>query len=99
MSWIHIADLLRIIETAIDEPALRGAVNAVAPAPERQGEFQRALARACAGRSSCAFPRSRCASLGEMAQLLVQGQRVAPRRLLTTASSSATSRWRARCAT
>src|SRR6185295_5038939 len=35
MSWIHIVDLLRIIELVIDEPHWRGPVNAVAPAPER----------------------------------------------------------------
>ena len=31
MSWIHINDMLRIIERAIDDPALRGPINAVAP--------------------------------------------------------------------
>ena len=64
MSWIHIADLLRIIETVIDEPGWRGPVNAVAPGPERQGDFQRALARAyrrpfflrIPGREHCAWP-------------------------------------------
>lgn len=83
MSWIHITDLVRIIETVIDEPHLRGPINAVAPGPERQGEFQRALARAYRRPFFLRVPgRALRLALGEMAQLLVEGQRVAPQRLL-----------------
>jgi uncharacterized protein (TIGR01777 family) len=83
MSWIHIVDLLRIIELVIDEPSLRGPINAVAPAPERQGDFQRALARSLRRPYFMRIPAAALrVTLGEMAQLLVQGQRVAPRRLL-----------------
>ena len=83
MSWIHIDDMVRIVELAVASTTLRGAVNAVAPAPVRQLYFERALA--------CAVNRPRWlripagllrAALGEMAELLVYGQRVAPRRLL-----------------
>jgi uncharacterized protein (TIGR01777 family) len=83
MSWIHIADLLRIIELALDDPSLRGPLNAVAPAPERQGDFQRALTRALRRPYFLRVPAVALRLvLGEMAELLVQGQRVAPRRLL-----------------
>jgi uncharacterized protein (TIGR01777 family) len=83
MSWIHIVDLLRIVELAIDEPNLRGAINAVAPAPERQGDFQRALARSLRRPYFMRIPAAALrVALGEMAELLVLGQRVAPRRLL-----------------
>ena len=83
MSWIHIADLLRIFERVIDEPVWRGAVNAVAPGPERQGDFQHALARACRRPFFLRIPGAVLRmAMGEMAQLLVEGQRVAPRRLL-----------------
>ena len=83
MSWIHIIDLLRIVELAIDEPNLRGAINAVAPAPERQGDFQRALARSLRRPYFMRIPAVALrVTLGEMAELLVLGQRVAPRRLL-----------------
>jgi hypothetical protein len=83
MSWIHIHDLLRVIEHAIDEPGLRGALNAVAPAPERQGDFQRALARSLRRPYFLRVPAVALRlALGEMAELLVKGQRVAPRRLL-----------------
>ena len=83
MSWIHLTDLLRIIEMTLDEPRWQGPVNAVAPAPERQGEFQRALARALRRWHVLRIPGALLDfALGEMAQLLVKGQRVAPRRLL-----------------
>jgi len=83
MSWIHIHDLLRVIEHAIDEPGLRGALNAVAPAPVRQGDFQRALARSLRRPYFLRVPAVALRlALGEMAELLVRGQRVAPRRLL-----------------
>lgn len=83
MSWIHITDLLRIFELVIDEPGWRGAVNAVAPAPERQRDFQQALARAYRRPFFLRIPAAPLRlMLGEMAQLLVLGQRVAPQRLL-----------------
>jgi uncharacterized protein (TIGR01777 family) len=82
MSWIHIADLLRIVERSIDDPAWLGAINAVSPAPERQADFQRALARACGRPFFMRIPAAMLRlAMGEMAQLLVDGQRVAPRRL------------------
>jgi len=82
LSWIHIDDLLRIIDLAIEAEDLDGAINAVAPAPVRQREFQQALAgklhRPLWLRTPAALLR---AGLGEMAELLTKGQRVAPRRL------------------
>jgi uncharacterized protein (TIGR01777 family) len=83
MSWIHIADLLHIIEQAIDDPAWIGPINAVAPAPERQEDFQRALARAYRRPFFMRIPATMLRlAMGEMAELLVDGQRVAPARLL-----------------
>jgi uncharacterized protein (TIGR01777 family) len=83
MSWIHIADLLHIIERAIDDSSWQGPINAVAPAPERQEDFQRALARAYRRPFFMRVPAAALRlALGEMAELLVDGQRVAPARLL-----------------
>jgi len=83
MSWIHITDLLRIVERALDDPSLSGPVNAVAPGPVRQREFQRALTRALHRPMWLRVPAVALRlALGEMAELLVKGQRVAPRRLL-----------------
>ena len=84
MSWIHIADLVRVVENALDSPGLRGPVNAVAPAPVRQRDFQRALTHSLRRPLWWRIPAFALRwSLGEMAELLVQGQRVAPRRLLS----------------
>lgn len=83
MSWIHLVDLVRVVEVALDDPRWRGPINAVAPAPERQRDFQRALATACRRWHVLRIPGALLElAMGEMAQLLVKGQRVSPRRLL-----------------
>lgn len=85
MSWIHIDDIVRIVERALDEDAWRGPINAVAPEPVRQRDFQRALTRALHRPLLLRIPAFVLrASLGEMAELLVEGQRVAPRWLRAT---------------
>ena len=82
MSWIHVDDMVRVIERALEDESWQGAINAVAPEPVRQRDFQRALTRALHRplllRIPGVFLR---AGLGEMAELLIKGQRVAPRRL------------------
>jgi uncharacterized protein (TIGR01777 family) len=83
VSWIHIRDLVRLIEFVLDLPTLRGPINAVAPQPAMHLDLQRALARTLRRplwfRVPGALPR---AALGEMAQLLLDGQRVVPARPL-----------------
>jgi len=82
MSWIHLDDLLRIIDAAIESDDLQGAVNAVAPSPVRQADFQRALTRRLGRPLWLRIPAGVLrAALGEMSELLVLGQRVAPRTL------------------
>jgi uncharacterized protein (TIGR01777 family) len=85
VSWIHIDDLVRLIEFALDKPALRGPVNAVAPHAATHLQLQHTLARAVGRKIRLrvpAFVLRTC--LGEMAQLLVDGQRVVPRRALAS---------------
>ena len=83
VSWIHVEDLVKLIEYALDTPGFHGAFNAVAPAPVRHAEMQRSLARTLRRplwlRVPAFVPR---ACLGEMAQLLVDGQRVIPARIM-----------------
>lgn len=82
MSWIHLDDLLRIIDLVIEADDLQGAVNAVAPTPVRQADFQRALTRRLGRPLWLRIPAGMLrAALGEMSELLVRGQRVAARRL------------------
>lgn len=83
VSWIHIDDLIRLIEFAMEKP-VRGAMNAVSPNPVTHLQVQNALAHSLRRpvwlRVPAWVPRL---ALGEMAQLLVDGQRVIPRRALT----------------
>jgi uncharacterized protein (TIGR01777 family) len=79
VSWIHIDDAVRLIEFALGNRALRGAVNAVAPAPVSHAQFQRELAQTLHRPLWFRVPAWLIRrTLGEMAQLLVDGQRVVP---------------------
>jgi uncharacterized protein (TIGR01777 family) len=81
MSWIHIEDLVRLFEFALDTPRLSGAVNAVSPAAVRHHEFQASLAAALRRPLWLRIPGLLIRSaLGEMSQLLVDGQHVVPTR-------------------
>jgi hypothetical protein len=81
--WISLRDLLGVIERALGEGGLDGAVNAVAPEPVRQREFARALGRAL--RRPAWLPAPSFALrivLGEMAdEALLASARVVPARL------------------
>lgn len=46
MSWIHIQDLVRMIDYAVKEPKMAGIVNAVSPEPIRNAHFTQLLAKA-----------------------------------------------------
>ena len=79
VSWIHIEDLVRLIVFALENPAIRGAINAVTPEPETHRTFQTTLAATLKRPLWFAVPAAPIrVALGEMAQLLVDGQRVLP---------------------
>lgn len=81
VSWIHIDDLIRLFEFAIDTPRVSGALNAVSPEPVTHRQFQHALAQQLRRPLWLRAPSLVIrALLGEMAQLLVDGQRVVPAR-------------------
>jgi uncharacterized protein (TIGR01777 family) len=85
VSWIHIDDLTRLIEFALDKPSVRGAVNAVSPSAVTHLQLQHALARALHRPMWMRVPAFVVRTvLGEMSQLLIDGQRVVPRRALAT---------------
>ncbi len=50
ISWIHIDDLCRLYQQAIENPAMKGAYNAVAPHPVSNKAFTIALAKEFKGR-------------------------------------------------
>jgi uncharacterized protein len=79
MSWIHIDDLVALIEFAIANPELSGPVNAAAPAPVTNAEFTRTLARALHRPAIFPVPAFVLKLLfGEMSQILLGSQRVLP---------------------
>ncbi|HEV2202295.1 MAG TPA: TIGR01777 family oxidoreductase [Bryobacteraceae bacterium] len=87
MSWIHIDDLVNLIVFALsgvsNNAALSGPVNAVAPNPVTNAAFTRELARAL--HRPAIFPVPEFAlklMFGEMASLLLGGQRVIPQAAL-----------------
>jgi len=81
VAWIHIDDLVRLFEFAIDTPLLRGPVNAVAPGAVRHRQMQTLMAKVLHRPAWLHIPAVIIrAALGEMSQLLVDGQRVTPAR-------------------
>jgi uncharacterized protein len=83
VSWIHIDDLVRLFEFALDTPTCKGAVNAVSPAAATHEQMQRVLGKVLRRRLWLRAPAALIrALLGEMSQLLVDGQRVTPMRAL-----------------
>ncbi len=80
-SWIHADDLAGIYLSAIDDPD--GALNAVAPNPVTNAEFVRELGRALHRPAFLPAPTFALrAALGEGANVLLERQRVLPRRAL-----------------
>lgn len=83
MSWIHVEDAVRLFEFVLHKPDADGALNAVAPAPLTHLQMQQAIANVLHRPLWLRVPAFAVrAALGEMAQLLVDGQRVMPNRAL-----------------
>lgn len=82
MSWIHRDDLVRLCLRCVEDERFEGVINAVAPAPVSNREFSRTLGRVL--RRPALVPAPPLAlklALGEMAQLVLDGQRIVPGRL------------------
>jgi len=79
MSWIHLDDLVALFAFALDHADVRGAVNGVAPRPVTNLEFTRMLARTLGRPALLPVPSLPLKiALGEMAGVLLEGQRVVP---------------------
>jgi len=83
MSWITLEDVVTITRFAMENEAVRGAINVVAPQPVQNAEFTKVLGKAL--RRPTLFPVPALAlrlALGETADaLLLSSQRVRPRAL------------------
>ncbi len=79
MSWIHLHDLVRLIQTTLEDDRYRGAVNGVGPDPVTNRQFTRALARALRRPAIMHVPKfALTLALGEAASAVLSSQRVAP---------------------
>lgn len=86
MSWIHVADLVRMFVSAIEEPELLGVFNATAPAPVTNGDFMRELRGALHRPWSPPVPaplaRGGAWLMGSAGDLALLSYRCVPRRFL-----------------
>lgn len=83
MSWIHRDDLAELFLFALSNPAVSGALNGTAPAPVRNRDFAAALGKALRRPALLRAPAPAVRLLfGEMATILLDGQRVVPKRAL-----------------
>ncbi len=82
--WLHLQDAVGLIQFALTNDQLQGAVNAVAPSTPPQAEFARAMAASFGRRVRLrmpAWPLRRV--VGEMSTLLLDGQNAVPMRALS----------------
>jgi uncharacterized protein (TIGR01777 family) len=82
-SWIHIKDLAEAFVFLIKHPEISGPVNLCSPNPVRNRDLARALGKALNRPSFMPAPGFMIKLvLGEFGSVLLEGQRVIPRRLL-----------------
>jgi uncharacterized protein (TIGR01777 family) len=80
MPWIHLQDMVRLIEFCLDNGSVSGPVNAVAPQPVTNDEFGRVLARVMRRPHWFHAPGGIMRlALGEMSDLVLTGQKAIPR--------------------
>ena len=79
VSWIHVDDLVRLIDFVRRTPSAHGAINATAPGALSHEALSLAIAEHTGKRIHLRVPAKVLRlALGEMAELLVDGQRVVP---------------------
>jgi uncharacterized protein (TIGR01777 family) len=83
MSWVHREDLVNLIHFLIEKKEAKGAVNGTAPNPARMKEFAATLGRVLHRPAVLPAPAFAIRMLlGEMAAVLLTGQRVVPKKAL-----------------
>jgi uncharacterized protein (TIGR01777 family) len=81
ISWIHVDDLVGMYLAALDGADWSGAINATAPEPRTNKEFSGSLGRALGRPAVAPVPGLAVRALyGEMADIVVYGQRAVPER-------------------
>jgi uncharacterized protein (TIGR01777 family) len=83
--WVHLADVVGATLWALDHDDLRGPVNVTAPEPVRFRDFAEALGRRLHRPSWLPVPAFALRlALGQMAEVVVTGQRAVPAALLAS---------------
>ena len=83
MPWIHRDDLVALLVAALGDPRFEGPVNATAPAPVTMREFAAVLGRVLRRPAFAPAPAFAIrAAMGEMASLVLDGQRALPEKAL-----------------
>jgi uncharacterized protein (TIGR01777 family) len=83
ISWIHIDDMVQLIDTCIQNEQISGPVNATAPNPVTNDQFGRAIAAAWHRPHWFPLPAFMLKLMfGELSTLLLDGQKVLPHVLL-----------------
>lgn len=79
MSWVHLDDLVGILLFALGDVGLSGPVNGTSPNPVTNAEFTQTLGEVIHRPTKLTIPEFGLKMLyGEMAQVLLEGQRVMP---------------------
>lgn len=83
--WVHLEDVIGIVQHAIAHRELRGAINATAPAPVRQADFADALAKMLRRPAFLPAPAFAIRSaLGGLGAEILGSRKVLPQRALET---------------
>ena len=84
MSWIHRDDLVDLLVFALEDGRTDGPLNGTAPNPARNREFSAALGKAVHRPAIAPVPAAAVKLLfGEMAAVVLEGQRVVPAKALS----------------
>lgn len=82
VSWVHRADAVAALCFLLEQPSLEGSFNVTSPEPVTNLEFAHVLAGTLGRPSIMHIPGFVLkAALGEMAHMVLEGQRVLPKRL------------------
>ncbi|MDH6374089.1 uncharacterized protein (TIGR01777 family) [Paenibacillus sp. PastF-3] len=79
VSWIHLTDIVRLIDFCIQNPTISGPVNATAPQPVTNEEFGRMIGKVYNRPHWFPLPAMLLkTAVGELSEILLKGQRVLP---------------------
>ncbi|GGW62489.1 TIGR01777 family oxidoreductase [Alishewanella tabrizica] len=83
MSWVHLDDMVALIDFTLKHSKLSGPINAVAPKAVTNKVFTQALASRIKRPALLPMPAFMAKlAFGEMSEILLYGQRVVPKKLL-----------------